>query len=260
MNARRRTLPLVLVAATATLALSACGTAAHSSAGAAGATTPTASASSATPVGASAAPVSAVSAKPGSAHSGGSGSSSSSSAKRSGTTAESGTDSDSYAWSHPCDPSQISLKAVYQASAMNVWTRVIEATNTGRTACGLSYFPSVVIGSSSNLSPDGSPTQFVTPSTPTGIGGANYDAIHAGVTQYAAIDLDPSAATSGGSRAYNELDTQAADFMPNAATVNLGVTAEPSGTGNPYVLKPAVGMYEASMAGAVSALEQQIAG
>jgi hypothetical protein len=258
MNARRRVLPLALLAAATTLALSACGAGSSGTAGAAGSTaaTPATSATAVAVARTSTAPVDPGSSTAPTANGGSTGGSNGGSTAGSGSHGSSGggTDTDAYAWKHPCDSSQISLKVVYLPSAMNTHTRVIEATDTGSTACGLSYFPSVVVGSSSNLSPDGSPTQYVTPSTPTGVGGPSYEPIHAGATQYAAIDLDPSGATSGGSQSLDELDTQAADFMPNAATVNLAI-----GGGSRYVLKPALGLYEAGLSEAVSALQAQLA-
>lgn len=241
----RRSLPLALtVIATAVLATacSATGTVAGGPGASQSASAGTGAASSAPTSGATggstgggAAPISAPS-KPGSG---------------SGTSAGGNATSDSYAWKHPCAPGQISIEVQYQPS-LGTSRRVIVATNHGSAACGLSYFPTVAVSDSSSIGGTSSPARFVNPKVPGGLGGAPYSPIYAGHSAYAVLDLNPSHTAAGASHLYNEIDVLASDFMPNAATTNHPVKAQPAGTGNPDVKAPVLSLYQPTVADAVS--------
>ncbi|MHA6763030.1 DUF4232 domain-containing protein [Streptacidiphilus sp. PAMC 29251] len=159
--------------------------------------------------------------------------------------------SDAYAWKHPCDPGQVSIQVQYQHSIGDT-RRVIVATNHGSAACGLSYYPTVAVADSTSVGPTSHPTRFVTPKVPGGLGGAPYASIHAGQSLYAVIDLDPGHTKVGAVRTYDELDVKAADFLPEAATTNHPVKAQPAGRGNPYVKAPILSLYQRSVGDAVS--------
>ncbi len=221
-NFRSRILPVALLAATtATLALTACGSA---SASAAAPATVTAKSAHAAPVSFVAAPAAAVKATGGNA------------------------DSDSYAYKHPCAERQLSVKVSYDAK-LGASKRLIAVTDTGSTACGLSYFPLVAIDNSATIHVPHGTAETVQPKVPGGLGGAPYYSLHAGHTAYAVVDLDPSHSTVGASRVYNQLSVIATDSLPNADTVNTKLVAE-GGSGNPYVKAPFLGLYENSITAA----------
>ncbi|MFC1429990.1 DUF4232 domain-containing protein [Streptacidiphilus sp. N1-3] len=159
--------------------------------------------------------------------------------------------SDSYAWKHPCDPGQVSIQVEYQHGIGDT-RRIIVATNHGSAACGLSYYPAVAIADSGSIGSTSHPARFATPKVPGGLGGAPYTPIHAGSSLYAVLDLDPGHTTSGAVRGYDELDVKAADFMPDAATTNHPVKAQPGNSGNPYVKAPVLSLYRSSIADAVA--------
>ena len=168
-----------------------------------------------------------------------------------GSTGSGNGNSDSYAFKHPCDPGQVSVDVQYQHSVGDT-RRIIVVTNHGSTACGLSYFPTVSIADSRSVGPNSHPTSFTTPKVPGGLGGAPYTALHAGRSAYAVLDLDPSHSTAGAVQKYDELDVKASDFMPDAATTNHAVRAQPADSGNPYVKAPVLSLYYATVADAVA--------
>ncbi|WP_328466217.1 DUF4232 domain-containing protein [Streptomyces sp. NBC_00448] len=151
--------------------------------------------------------------------------------------------SDSYAYAHPCTAGQVRVTVTRRDSAPT--QRVIEVRNTGTRSCGLSYFPLVSLDDSHAA--DGS--RAVKPLVPGGLGGAPAFPIYAGRTAYAVVDLDPSGATSGTVDGIDELNVLAnGDHMPNADTVNFRL-----GSGSP-VLKPKLGLYENTVADAVTSM------
>ncbi|MEY9874356.1 hypothetical protein ABH931_003851 [Streptacidiphilus sp. MAP12-33] len=152
--------------------------------------------------------------------------------------------SDSYAYKHPCSPQQLSIHVTTRAGAPS--QRVIAVRNSGARSCGLSYYPLVSLDKSQ--APDGATA--VKPLVPGGLGGPPAFPVYAGRTAYAVIDLDPSGATSGTVAGINELNVLAdGDHMPNADTLNF-----PLGSGA-LVLKPKLGLYESSVADAVSSMQ-----
>src|SRR5512139_345755 len=76
--------------------------------------------------------------------------------------------SDGYAWKHPCDPGQITTKVTENAPGSHDGVRLVAVTNTGAKACGLSYYPAVVISDSTSAGPNSYPTRFVQPTPPGG--------------------------------------------------------------------------------------------
>lgn len=245
----RRSLPLALTAVATAVLATACAATGTVAAGSGG------SASGSPQPSTSAAPISGNTG----GSSGGTGSSAPATAPTKSGAATGGTGgtgnavSDSYAWKHPCDPSQISIEVRYQPS-LGSSRRVIVATNHGSAACGLSYFPTVTVGDSTSVGGTSYPTRFVTPKVPGGLGGAPYSPIYAGHSAYAVIDLNPSHTAAGASHQYDELDIQPADFMPHASTTNHTLRAQPANSGNPDVKAPVLSLYQASVADAVKQL------
>lgn len=220
----KRSLSTAAVLALGALALTACqgsGTAAASG-------TSTSQASSGT----TAAPIAAPTGTTGSTGTGGNGGGS-------GT----GSNSDSYAWTHPCDASQLSVHVI----GGNTESRhVIEVHNNGSHACGLSYFPLVYLDNSASADQ----SHAVKPLVPSGLGGAPAYPVHVGETAYAVVDLDPSGASSG-TPGINELNVLAdGNHMPDADTVNFPLAA-----GTP-VVKPKLGLYEDTVSAAVASMTQ----
>lgn len=260
-NARRRILPLALLAAATTLALTACGGASGTSANAAGSgASASSSASSAASGAASGGAAGGSSAAPHSSGAAGSGSGSQgASSGGSGTagnpiSSSSGggnASSDSYAYRHPCTADQLSTKVSYD-SQLGVTKRLIAVTDTGSAACGLSYFPVVAVDNSASVNNPQGTVQTVQPKTPAGLGGAPYYALYAGRTAYAVIDLDPTHSTAGASRAYDELSVIATNSLPDADSVENKIVEEGGSTGNPYVKAPFLGLYESSASAAAS--------
>ncbi|WP_018543755.1 DUF4232 domain-containing protein [Streptomyces sp. LaPpAH-108] len=152
-------------------------------------------------------------------------------------------DTDSYAYSHPCAGGQITVRVTKRAATQ----RVIEVRNTGATACGLSYYPAVDLGSSQSADQ----SRNVKPLVPGGLGGPPAYVLHAGRTAYAVIDLDPSGATTGTAPGIDEMNVLAdGDHMPAAETKNF-----PLGSGA-KVLEPKLGLYRATVADAVASMKQ----
>ncbi|MFF8913072.1 DUF4232 domain-containing protein [Streptomyces sp. NPDC015032] len=161
------------------------------------------------------------------------------------TKAGGGTDTDSYAYKHPCDIEKLSVRVTGRSGAPT--QRVIKVRNTGAKACGLSHYPRVSLGNSRAADH----SHDVRPLVPGGPGGAPAYPVHAGHTAYAVIDLDPSGATTGTAPGIDELNVLAdGDHMPNAATLNF-----PLGSGA-RVLKPKLGLYRSTVADAVRSMTQ----
>ncbi|MEY9942588.1 DUF4232 domain-containing protein [Streptacidiphilus sp. MAP5-3] len=177
--------------------------------------------------------------------SGSTGSTSGSSGSSGGTGGSgTGSNSDSYAWTHPCDASQLSVHVIGGNTASR---RVIEVHNNGSHACGLSYYPLVYLDNSASADQ----SHAVKPLVPSGLGGAPAYPVHVGETAYAVVDLDPSAATSGTVPGINELNVLAdGNHMPDADTVNFPLT-----TGTP-VRGPKLGLYEDTVSAAVASMTQ----
>lgn len=156
--------------------------------------------------------------------------------------------SDAYAWKHDCVLDHVKADVQFQ-SAIGATRRVVAVTNTGTTACGLSYYPLLAIGDS--RAPGDT---YVHPTPPGGLGGAPNSPVYAGRTVYSVVDLNPSRSSVGATRTANDLDVLPSDAMPNAATTNHALVAEPAGSGNPEVHNPVVSLYYASVATAASML------
>lgn len=155
------------------------------------------------------------------------------------------TDTDSYAYTHPCKSQKLSVHVTSRAYAAT--QRVIEVRNLGASACGLSYFPRVSLGNSHSADH----SKDVRPLVPSGLGGAPAYPVRAGKTAYAVIDINPRGATTGTVAGIDEMNVLADDaHMPNAETHNF-----PLGSGA-KVLKPKLGLYRSTIADAVSSMTQ----
>ncbi|MFD4759729.1 DUF4232 domain-containing protein [Streptomyces sp. NPDC058439] len=155
------------------------------------------------------------------------------------------TDTDSYAYTHPCKSQKLSVHVTGRAGAAT--QRVIEVRNLGASACGLSHFPRVSLGNSHSADH----SKDVRPLVPSGLGGAPAYPVRAGKTAYAVIDVNPCGATTGTVAGIDEMNVLADDaHMPNAETHNF-----PLGSGA-KVLKPKLGLYRSTIADAVSSMTQ----
>ncbi|MFD7880842.1 DUF4232 domain-containing protein [Streptomyces bauhiniae] len=164
-------------------------------------------------------------------------------AKQAGTKSGGSKDTDSYAYTHPCTGGQVTVRVTRRAATQ----RVIEVRNTGASACGLSYYPAVDLGSSASADQ----SHNIKPLVPGGLGGPPAYALHAGRTAYALIDLNPSGATTGTAPGIDEMNVLAnGDHMSNAETRNF-----PLGSGA-KVLKPKLGLHSATVAQAVASMQQ----
>ncbi|MFF2013286.1 DUF4232 domain-containing protein [Streptomyces sp. NPDC058195] len=170
------------------------------------------------------------------------GSSSAGSSKDSGSSAGGGNTSDSYAYKHPCQASDLSIR-VYPREG-SATQHVIEVNNTGANSCGLSYFPRVSLGSSKASDHSGD----ITPAVPGGLGGAPAYPVNPKTAAIAVIDLNPKGA--GGVTWINEMNVLADDeHMPNADTQNFDLGPDVK------VLDPKLGLYQASVADAVKSMQ-----
>ncbi|MEZ0090643.1 DUF4232 domain-containing protein [Streptacidiphilus sp. EB129] len=255
MTVRHRTLPLALLAAaTAVLATACSGGAATSASGSAPSSAVTSGASggaSTASTGGSGSGGGAQTAAPISngGSNGGSGSGSNGgSAGGSGGSAGGNGSSDSYAYKHPCTSDQVTVAVRYQAS-VGTTRRVITVTNHGGSACGMSYYPDVSIGANASAatSGDGTMPGSLTAKAPGGLGGAPYDPLYAGQTQYSVVDLNPGHSSAGTSRSYDTLAVRADDSWANAVIQNDPVRAQPANSGNPEVKDPRVSLYYTSL-------------
>ncbi|WUH92038.1 DUF4232 domain-containing protein [Streptomyces sp. NBC_00433] len=154
-----------------------------------------------------------------------------------------GTDTDAYAYKHPCAIQQLTVRVTVRAGAPT--QRVIAVRNNGGQACGLSYYPRVDLDNAKSA--DG--TRAVKPLVPGGLGGPPAHTVHSRQTAYAVIDLDPSGATTGTAQGVDELNViPDGDHMPDAATQNF-----PLGKGA-QVLRPKLGLYRSTVADAVASM------
>jgi hypothetical protein len=151
-------------------------------------------------------------------------------------------DDDGYAYTHPCDPSQITL----QLSPMtDVPTRrLITVHNNAATSCGLSYYPLVSLGDAKAADH----SKDLRPLIPGGLGGPPAHVLHAGKTAYAVLDLNPGGSGSGSATTLDEIDVLASDSLPNAATKNFPLGGGSVGT-------PKLGLYEDAVADAVASMQ-----
>lgn len=155
-----------------------------------------------------------------------------------------GDTSDSYAYQHPCQSEDLSVR-VY-AREGSTTQHVIEVNNVGANACGLSYFPLVSLGSSSAQDRSGD----VRPLVPSGLGGAPAYPVKPRNAAIAVIDLNPSGAT-GALTWINELNVLAdGDHMPNADQLNFPLGPDVK------VLDPKLGLYSGTVDEAVNSMEQ----
>lgn len=265
MNLRRSTLPIVVLVAAAA-ATTACASVQKTAAGAGavigsgpgGGTAKTGATTQTPDAGASSALPAKPSAQASASHSAASGPAKpapSGPAKGAVSSADPNATSDSYAWKHPCGSDQVTVKVGPGPDGAGPDIRIVTVTNTSPKACGLSYFPSVLISDSSSVGGNGYPARFVQPKPPEGLGGMPYIPIYAGQSQYAAISLNPSGASAGASHAYDEIDAQASDFLPHAATADF--PAHGADGKNPAVLNPAISLFERTTAEAIRGLPRR---
>ena len=154
-----------------------------------------------------------------------------------------GNTSDSYAYTHPCKSGDLSVR-VYPREG-SATQQVIEVNNTGANSCGLSYFPQVSLGASkaTDHSTD------IKPAVPGGLGGAPAYPVKPKTAAIAVIDLNPSGAN--GLTWINEMNVLAdGDHMPNADTQNFELGPDVK------VHNPKLGLYEGTVAEAVSSMKQ----
>ncbi|GAB2701233.1 DUF4232 domain-containing protein [Kitasatospora kifunensis] len=162
-----------------------------------------------------------------------------------------GTSSDEYAYAHPCAGEQVKVTTGFDAQ-LGTTKRLIKVINTGSTACGLSFHPSVAIDNSGTVGAGSGPgpVQSVQPAVSKNLGDGQGYPLRAGATAYAVVDLDPSHSTTGAGRQYNELSVMATDKLPLADTVATPITEQGGGAGNPYVKSPFLGKYSDTVADA----------
>ncbi|MFE7462812.1 DUF4232 domain-containing protein [Streptomyces sp. NPDC057499] len=162
--------------------------------------------------------------------------------KDSGSSAGGGNTSDSYAYKHPCQASDLSIR-VYPREGSKT-QHVIEVNNTGANSCGLSYFPRVSLGASNASDHSGD----ITPAVPGGLGGAPAYPVKPKTAAIAVIDLNPKG--SGGVTWVNEMNVLAdGDHMANADTQNFELGPDVK------VLDPKLGLYETTVADAVKSMQ-----
>ncbi|KOV25421.1 hypothetical protein ADK60_22850 [Streptomyces sp. XY431] len=148
---------------------------------------------------------------------------------------------DSYAYTHPCDTKDLTIRVTARPEAPS--QRVIEVRNQGARSCGLSYFPLVSVGDShaADRSKD------LRPLVPGGLGGPPAYPVGAGRTAYAVIDLNPGGGSAATTAGVDELNVLAdGDHMPTGETRNF-----PLGPGA-KVRAPKLGLYRATVADAVA--------
>ncbi|WP_406085993.1 DUF4232 domain-containing protein [Kitasatospora purpeofusca] len=148
---------------------------------------------------------------------------------------------DSYAYTHPCDAKDLTMRVTTRPEASS--QRVIEVHNQGARSCGLSYFPLVSVGDS-HAADRG---KDIRPLVPGGLGGPPAYPVGAGRTAFAVIDLDPGGGSAATAAGVDELNVVAdGDHMPTAETRNF-----PLGPGA-KVRAPRLGLYRATVADAVA--------
>ncbi|GAA1233377.1 hypothetical protein GCM10009665_24570 [Kitasatospora nipponensis] len=270
-TARRRILPLSLLTAAAVLALSACGGGANGAgAGSAAGATPAGSPAASQPAASQPAASQPAASPPGASQPGSATQPAGSAATghpsparssvqpsaagtRSGSPKPGGSDtaSDAYAFAHPCAGEQVTVKAGYDAQ-LGATRRLIQVTNTGGTACGLSFYPLVAIDAAATVRGGSGQVQTVQPAVPGDLGDGQGYPLQAGHTAYAVIDLNPGHGTAGASRQYDELSVIASTSLPNAYTVSTAITEQGGSPGNPYVKSPFLGRYSDTIADAAA--------
>ncbi|MFE6492447.1 DUF4232 domain-containing protein [Streptomyces sp. NPDC057748] len=153
-----------------------------------------------------------------------------------------GNTSDSYAYKHPCQSGDLSVR-VYPLEGSTT-QHVIEVNNTGANSCGLSYFPRVSLGASKASDHSGD----ITPAVPGGLGGAPAYPVKPKTAAIAVIDLNP--AGKGGVTWVDEMNVLAdGDHMPNADTQNFELGPDVK------VGDPKLGLYRSTVADAVSSMK-----
>ena len=156
--------------------------------------------------------------------------------------ASSAHDDDSYAYTHLCDPSKLTVQVTRMTDIPT--RRLITVRNNGGTSCGLSYYPLVAIGNSQSADQ----SKDVRPLIPGGLGGPPAYPVYAGKTAYAVLDLNPGGSGSGPATTLTEINVLASQNMPNAATQNFPLGGGSVGT-------PKLGLYEAGVADAVASMQ-----
>lgn len=173
------------------------------------------------------------------------------------------TDSDGYAFQHPCTMGQLSVMVTRRAGEPA--QRVIAVRNTGSRACGLSLHPGVSLDEAASedmsrsvepLVPcnrQAGPEDMAEPGDPPDAchrGGPSAYPLRAGQTAYAVIDLDPSGGSSRTTRGIDELNILPdADHMDPSGTINIRLEKGTS------VLKPKLGLYCATPAAAATSMQ-----
>ncbi|MFF3955668.1 DUF4232 domain-containing protein [Streptomyces sp. NPDC001890] len=154
-----------------------------------------------------------------------------------------GNTSDSYAYKHPCQSGDLSVR-VYPVEGSTT-QHVIEVNNTGANSCGLSYFPRVSLGASKASDHSGD----ITPAVPGGLGGAPAYPVKPKTAAIAVIDLNPGG--KGGVTWINEMNVLAdGDHMANADTQNFDLGPDVK------VGDPKLGLYQGTVADAVNSMKQ----
>ncbi|WP_030397249.1 DUF4232 domain-containing protein [Kitasatospora purpeofusca] len=148
---------------------------------------------------------------------------------------------DAYAYTHPCDPKDLTLRVTARPEAPT--QRVIEVHNQGAHSCGLSYFPLVSVGDSHSADR----AKDIRPLVPGGLGGPPAYPVGAGRTAFAVIDLNPGGGSAASAAGVDELNVVAdGDHMPAAETRNF-----PLGPGA-KARAPKLGLYRPTVADAVA--------
>ncbi|MFB8166844.1 DUF4232 domain-containing protein [Kitasatospora purpeofusca] len=148
---------------------------------------------------------------------------------------------DSYAYTHPCDSKDLTLRVTARPEAPT--QRVIEVHNQGAHSCGLSYFPLVSVGDSHSADR----AKDIRPLVPGGLGGPPAYPVGAGRTAFAVIDLNPGGGSAASAAGVDELNVVAdGDHMPAAETRNF-----PLGPGA-KARSPKLGLYRPTVADAVA--------
>ncbi|MFE9555463.1 hypothetical protein ACFYOD_18565 [Streptomyces sp. NPDC006703] len=235
MVVHRHVVPLALVAAAASLALTACG----GGSGSDGA--------SATPSGTSSGAPSATGTVPVGQNGGAKGGPSAGAKPGSSTGTPAGggrnASNDAYAYKHLCAANQLSVTAKELDSDPDQY--VIAVTNRGQAACGISsYYPLVAL-SPKNAADRSKSTH---PLVPSGLGGAPAVPVYAGHTVYAVLDTDPDGA-KGGNGGIDEIGVLVDQRFPNAE-----IHSFPMDEGATVTKHPKLGLYRDTIRDAVTSM------